>query len=121
MGDRGGREFPDAGEAYEKLNHTEAEPHKENNCAPSLPTASMLNSLQVFLGASVAMDEGQGCAIFGGGGGAISLFFQQMTESVMFLEGGIFLNGRGEIAAQQANSQRILSVSALKNGGRVAQ
>ena len=71
----------------------------------------MFDPLQVFLSAPVGVKESERCAILFGGGPAVSLFFQQLAQQIVGFEGRAFLDGRGKIAAQQANGQRSVSRS----------
>src|SRR3984957_20804755 len=119
MGDGGGREFS-AAAGVRKLNHRGHGVYGENQEDTSLPTGSTLASPQVFLGAAVAVSEGESGAVFVGSGTAVSFSFQHMTQHVVRLESRGLLHGSGKIAAQQTLGQRIVPCRPEENGGRIA-
>src|ERR1700693_327156 len=92
---------------------------KARSTVCSLPSCA----LQSVLGLAVTVSQAQCRAIFFGGGGAVSLFFEQLAEQDVGFEDWSFLYriGRCQVSAHEADGQGIIALGAQQHAGAIDQ
>src|SRR5579864_2157479 len=79
-----------------------------------------VDTFEVFLGAGISVEQGEGCAILVGGGAPVALLLKQLAEQLVSLEGRSFFDcASRKIAAKQAHRERRISIGPQQKAGAI--